>query len=191
MGQTNGDHTPIMIFWRLCCVFFLLSLSARAQSGTAGISQMTRLGKMMVGDWKTVEVVQHGKPVPKNAGREGIVRVRLAGGGTVLVSEGHSQGSVGGDLRWLITTWWDASANCYRLLVCFATPGSAGCELRGTARWEDEKFVNTYEEMINGKRTKVQDIWSDIRPNSHTLTAARDIGNGIMVPYVVSHETRR
>jgi hypothetical protein len=65
------------------------------------------------------------------------------------------------------------------------------CELRGAARWEGEKFVNTYEEMINGKRTKVQDIWSDIRPNSHTLTEARDIGNGIMLPYVVSHETRR
>jgi hypothetical protein len=68
---------------------------------------------------------------------------------------------------------------------------SAGCELRGTAHWKGEKFVNNYEEMINGKQTKVQDIWSDIRPNSHTLTEALDIGDGVMVPYVVSHETRQ
>jgi hypothetical protein len=152
---------------------------------------MARLAKMMVGDWKTVQLVQYGKPVAKNAGRQGIVRVRLAGGGTVLVSEGHSRGSVGGDLRWFITTWWDSTANCHRLLVCFATPGSAGCELRGTAAWEGEKFVNSYEETINGKQTKVQDIWSDMRANSHTLTEARDIGNGVMTPYVVSRETRQ
>ena len=32
----------------------------------------------------------------------------------------------------------------------------AGCELRGTAHWEGDTFVNDYEEEINGKRTKMQ-----------------------------------
>jgi hypothetical protein len=46
------------------------------------------------------------------------------------------------------------------------------------------------EGEINGKRTKMQDLWTDITPNSHTLTAAYDTGDGVMKPYVVSHSTR-
>jgi hypothetical protein len=63
--------------------------------------------------------------------------------------------------------------------------------LRGTAHWEGDTFVNDYEEVINGKRTKIQDLWTDITPNSHTLTEALDTGNGVMKPYVVSHDTRQ
>jgi hypothetical protein len=63
--------------------------------------------------------------------------------------------------------------------------------LRGTAHWDGDTFVNDYDEMINGKPTKLQDIWTDITPNSHTLTEARDTGNGVMKPYVVSRDTRQ
>lgn len=34
-------------------------------------------------------------------------------------------------------------------------------------------------------------LWTDTTPDSHTLTEAHDIGNGVMKPYVVSHTTRR
>jgi hypothetical protein len=129
--------------------------------------------------------------VPEGAGRRGTAHLVLTGGGTVLVSEGHSVGTVGGELRWFITVWWDPKANTYRFLTCFKTPDEAGCELRGTAHWEGDTFVNEYEGVINGKRTKMRDIWTDIMPNSHTLTAVYDIGNGIMKPYVVSRATRQ
>jgi hypothetical protein len=152
---------------------------------------MARLAKVLAGDWNTVEIVQHGKPVPEGAGRRGTVHVALVGGGTALVSEGHSSGAVGGDLRWFITIWWDADAKVYRFLTCFRTSADASCELRGTAHWEGDTFVNDYEEVINGKRTKIQDIWTDITPNSHTLTEAHDTGSGVMKPFVVSHTTRR
>ena len=56
----------------------------------------------------------------------------------------------------------------------------------GAPHWEGDTFVNDYEEVINGKRTKIQDLWIDITPNSHTLTEAHDTGNGVMKPYVVS-----
>jgi hypothetical protein len=152
---------------------------------------MARLAKVLAGDWNTVEIVQHGKPVPEGAGRGGTTHVTLAGGGTALVSEGHSVGTVGGDLRWFITIWWDANAKSYRFLTCFKTPADAGCELRGTGHWDGDMFVNDYEEVINGKRTKIQDLWTDITPSSHTLTEAHDTGNGVMKPYVVSHNTRQ
>jgi hypothetical protein len=150
---------------------------------------MTRHANDLAGDWDTVEIKQHGQSVAQGAGRRGTMHVRLVGGGTALVSEGHSAGAIGGDLRWFITIWWDA--NVYRFLTCFKTSAESGCELRGTAHWQGDTFVNDYEEVIDGKRTKIQDLWTDITPNSHTLTEAHDSGNGVMKSYVVSHSTRR
>ena len=126
--------------------------------GSAVIPELARLAKVFAGDWNTVEIVQHGSLVPNGEGRRGIVHATLTGGGTALVSEGHSAGTVGGDLQWFITIWWDPHANFYRFLTCFRTPTDAGCELRGTAHWNGDTFVNDYEEVINGKRIKAQDV---------------------------------
>src|SRR5438067_5834489 len=179
------------MLWLVCAIALLLS-SVRAQSAdSAAIPEMARLAKVLAGDWNTVEIVQHGHPVPKGAGRRGTTHVRLTGGGTALVSEGYSVGTVGGELRWFITMWWDSSTKSYRFLTCFKTSADAGCELRGTAHWEGDTFVNDYEEVINGKHTRMRDVWTDITPNSHTLTAEYDTGNGVMKPYVVSHDTRQ
>ena len=75
---------------------------------------MARLAKALAGNWNTAEILQRGKPVPEGAGRRGTAHVKLTGGGTALVSEGHSVGTVGGDLRWSITIWWDPNAKSYR-----------------------------------------------------------------------------
>jgi hypothetical protein len=183
--------TYLVVLWLLCAAALLPS-PVRAQSAdTAAIPEMARRAKVLAGDWNTVEIVQHGQPVPKGAGRRGTAHVRLTGGGTALVSEGHSVGTVGGDLHWFITIWWDPNAKIYRFLTCFKTLADAGCELRSTAHWEGDTFVNDYEEEINGKRTRIQDLWTDIAPDSHTLTEAHDTGNGVMKPYVVSHSTRQ
>jgi hypothetical protein len=181
----------IFICCLLCGAAFVFSSIQAEPTDSAASPEMARLARVFAGSWKTVEIMQHGKPVADGAGRHGTVQVRLAGGGTALVSEGHSVGTVGGDLRWFITIWWDPEAKCYRFLTCFRTPSDAGCELRGTAHWSGETFVNDYEEVIDGKRTKMQDLWTDITSNSHTLTESHDIGNGVMKPYVVSHNTRQ
>ncbi len=180
------------IILSLLCAAAVLPSPARAQSpDSAAIPEMARLAKVLAGDWNTVEIVQHGQPVAEGAGRRGTTHVRLTGGGTALVSEGHSVGSIGGELRWFITIWWDSNAKTYRFLTCFKTPADAGCELRGSAHWEGDTFVNDYEQVINGKRTRLQDLWTDITPNSHTLTEVHDAGNGVMKPYVVSRSTRQ
>jgi hypothetical protein len=176
----------------LFCAAVPLSSPARAQSPELAASpEMARLAKALAGDWNTVEIVQHGQPVPKGAGRRGTAHVVLTGGGTALVSEGHSVGTVGGELRWFIAIWWDRDAKNYRFLTCFKTPTEDGCELRGTAHWDGDVFVNDYEGVLNGKLMKMRDIWTDITPNSHTLTEAHDTGNGVMKPYVVSRSTRQ
>lgn len=85
------------------------------------------------------------------------MHVRLTGSGTALLSEGHSVGTVGGELQWFITIWWDSGAKYYRFLTCFRTSTDAGCELRGSAHWDGDTFVNDYEEVstANGQRRKI------------------------------------
>ena len=181
----------IVIRWLLCGAL-ALPLPARAQSGDRPANpEMGRLAEALAGDWSTQELVQNGKPVPAGAGRRGASHVRLAGGGTALVSEGHSIGAVGGELQWFITIWWDPDAKVYRFLTCFKVPTGSGCELRGTGHWEKDVFVNVYEEVVDGKRIKMQDRWTEITPKSHTLTELHDSGNGVMTPYVVSRSTRQ
>ncbi len=180
-----------VIRWLLCGAA-LLSSPARAQSGDAPANpEMARLAEALAGDWSTQELVQNGKSVPPGAGRRGRSHVRLTGGGTALVSEGHSAGAVGGELQWFITIWWDPDAKVYRFLTCFRVAAESGCELRGTGHWEKDAFVNDYDEEIDGKRIKMQDRWTDITPRSHTLTELHDSGNGVMTPYVVSRSTRQ
>lgn len=151
---------------------------------TAGVMTQ-RLAKALAGDWQTVEVVQYGKPVPEGQGRRGTNHVYVANGGPVLVSEGHTMGTVGGELRWYSAFWWDPAANVYQYLTCFKAADGNGCELRGTAHWEGDTFVNDYVETVDGKPTKMKDVWSDITPNSHTLTEFHE-GQA----FVVSHDRR-
>src|SRR5947207_633127 len=152
--------TYVVIFWLLCAAPLLPSAVRARSADSGGSPEMVRLAKALAGDWSMVERVQHGQPLPKGAGRRGTTHVGLTGDGTALVSEGHSVGTVGGDLRWFIAIWWDSNAKTYRFLTCFKTSADAGCELRGTAHWEGETFVNDYEEVIDGKRTRIQDLWT-------------------------------
>ncbi|HZS60337.1 MAG TPA: hypothetical protein VFA43_13775 [Gemmatimonadaceae bacterium] len=170
---------------QILTVCVLVPASAQAQS-----PEMARLAKALAGDWSTVEVVQFGRPVAQGAGRKGENHVRLVGGGTALVSEGHTVGSVGGDLRWFTTFWWDTEIRRYRFLTCFTAADANGCELRGTAFWDGERLVNEYQERVDGVLTRMRDVWSDITATSHTLTEEHDMGHGVMKAYVVSHDTR-
>ncbi len=105
--------TNSLICRLFCGVAFVSSPTVAQSAESAATPEMGRLAKVFAGDWNTVEIVQHGKPVPDGPGRRGTVHVQLTGGGTALVSEGHSVGTVGGDLRWFITIWWDANAKSY------------------------------------------------------------------------------
>ncbi|HKD17680.1 MAG TPA: hypothetical protein VKG23_07400 [Thermoanaerobaculia bacterium] len=176
--------------WLMSGALFVSSSAGAQPAETPASPEMARLAKALAGDWSTEETVQNGKPVPAGAGRRGVSHVRLAGGGTALVSEGHTAGAVGGDLHWFITIWWEPETSRYRFLTCFRTETDSGCELRGTARWQGDDFVNDYEETIDGKRIKMQDRWTAITPSSHTLTELHDSG-GVMTPFVVSRSTRQ
>jgi hypothetical protein len=83
-----------------------------------------------------------------------------------------------------------AVANLYRFFACSNNVNRA-CELRGSANWEGETFVNDYEEMVAGRKTKCQDSFSQITPTSFSLTAAISATHGPMKPLIITTYTRR
>jgi hypothetical protein len=51
--------------------------------------------------------------------------------------------------------------------------------------------VNDYEEEIDGKMTKWRDSFINITPNSHSLVAAMDAGDGTIKTSITTTSTRR
>jgi hypothetical protein len=151
--------------------------------------EMARLAKALAGDWNTTESMVKGQFFPNGGSRHGRSQIRLVAGGTSLFAEFHSDGSAG-KLDGLYVVWWDKPANIYGLFVCF-NDSKSPCKLRGTAHWEGDTFVNDYEEMVDGKMTKCRDSFIHITPNSHSLIAAVDAGDGTMKTLITTTSTRR
>jgi hypothetical protein len=55
----------------------------------------------------------------------------------------------------------DTQAKLYHYFTCFKDAGS-GCEVRGTAHWEKNVFVNDYEEDVDGRKLKFRDTFQNI-----------------------------
>lgn len=86
--------------------------------------------------------------------------------------------------------WWDKKAGIYRVFTCFKDQGS-GCEIRGTAHWEGDTFVNDYTENVDHKPTRMRDSFIDITLSSHTLVAVIETPDGKMKTLVTTRSTRR
>jgi hypothetical protein len=151
--------------------------------------EMNRLAKALAGDWRTVETMERSEFFPNGGGRQGVSHASLGTGGTTLIWEGHSDGSAG-KLSYLITIWWDNEARLYRFFTCF-NGYDHPCEVRGTAHWEADVFVNDYEETVHGDKKKFRDTFSQITPTSYTLTEAIDAGNGTMKALITTRSARR
>jgi len=175
---------------------FILPSLALAQNAPQFIAtdksaspEMRRLAEALAGDWNNVETMEPSESFPKGGGRTGTSHCSLTTGGVTLLCEGNSDGSAG-KLSHLIVIWWDKNAKLYGFFICFRDWGS-GCEIRGTAHWERDVFVNDYTENIKGKPTKMRDSFIDITPNSHTLVAAVETSDGKMRTLITTRSTRR
>lgn len=163
--------------------------SEKKPAKPAASPEMQRLADALAGDWKTTETMVRSEFFPNGGSRHGFSHVQLVAGGTTLLEDVHSNGSAG-PLDGLLAIWWDKNARVYRFFTCFNDPANP-CEVRGTAHWKGKTFVNDYEEMVNGKMTKGRDTFYDITPNSHSLVAAIDTGNGVMKTLITTHSVRR
>lgn len=131
--------------------------------------------------------MERGQFFPSGGSREGTVHARLASGGYTLLYEVHSDGSAG-KLDGFLTIWWDQGTKLYYVIACFNNPSSP-CRMRGTAQWNGESFVNDYHSTVDGKDTHWRDIFT-FTPNSHTLVAALDTGNGTLKTVITTKASR-
>jgi len=182
------------VFCCLLVAFHFLSPAGAQRPATstapsAAIPEMARLARALAGDWITTEHMERGEFFPNGGERRGRAYIHLAAGGTTLVNEIHSDGSAG-KLDGLVVIWWDSGSKTYRFFTCFNDPKSP-CEIRGTAHWEGDEFVNEYEESVHGKPTKWRDTWIHITSDSHTLVASMDAGNGSWLPLITTTASRR
>jgi hypothetical protein len=151
--------------------------------------ELKKLFSSLAGDWDTQEKREKTQFFPNGGKRKGQTQIRLAAGGAMLVMEGHSDGSAG-PLSYLIVIWWDTQAKLYRYFTCFKDAGS-GCQVRGTAHWESNAFVNDYEQELDGRKLKFRDTFQDITPNSYTLLFAWMKDDGSQTPVIVTKAVRR
>jgi hypothetical protein len=176
-------------------VLFVFPAGLRAQVKEIGeaniqpIPETKRLFEAFAGDWDTSEKRERTQFFPNGGERSGRSHVRLAAGGAMLLMEGHSEGSAG-PLSYIIVVWWDKDAHVYGYFTCFKATDT-GCEVRGTAHWDGDKFVNDYEEVVDGKKMKFRDTFQDITPNSHTLVFAWVKDDGSTQPVIISKAVRR
>jgi len=151
--------------------------------------EIERLVKAFGGEWKVVETFERSEFLPNGGSRRGTARISLGTGGTTVIEDYHSDGSAG-RLDFIAVIWWDKDAEIYRFFTC-SNNVSRACQLRGTAHWVGERFVNDYEDMVAGKKTKLQDSFSQITPVSFTLIAAISAIPGDMKPVIATVYTRR
>jgi hypothetical protein len=189
----GGDMKKVAAFLVLL-VLIIFPAATRAQvkeigeAETQPAPEIKRLFEAFGGDWDTSEKRERTQFFPNGGERKGSSHIRLAAGGAMLVSEGQSDGSAG-PLSYIIVVWWDKEANRYGYFTCFKDSGS-DCEVRGTARWDGDKFINDYEEVVDGKRMKFRDTFQDITPSSHTLVFAWVKDDGSTEPVIISKSIR-
>jgi hypothetical protein len=164
-------------------------VSESAETNLQPVPEIKRLFEAFAGDWDTSERRERTQFFPNGGERKGQTHIRLAPGGAMLVMEGHSDGSAG-PLSYLIVIWWDKDAKLYRCFTCFKATDT-GCEVRGTARWDADRFVNDYEEEVDGRKLKFRDTFQDITPNSHKLVFAWVKEDGSTQRVIISKAVRR
>jgi len=159
------------------------------EQGVGPTPEMKKLFDSFAGDWDSSEVMERTALFPNGGERKGRTHIRLASGGAMLVMEGHSDGSAG-PLSYIIVIWWDEAVQRYGFFTCFKDSGS-GCQVRGTAHWEGDKFVNDYEEVVHGKKVQMRDTFQDITPESYSLVFVVVKEDGATEKQIVTRAVRR
>jgi hypothetical protein len=173
-----------LLFGTLVCVCTSLAAQSDAKSSTAASKkpaseaaampmpkadpQMTKMIKMMGGNWSVTEKSEPSPMFPKGGAGKGTATLTPGPGGMSLIEKYHSTGMMGGNFNGFGTFWWDSKANAYRGVWCDTmTPG--GCDSSGTTKWEGDNLVGSMEGEMNGQKMLTKFIYSDWKPNSFTM----------------------
>ena len=133
--------------------------------------EMTKMIKMMSGNWTVTEKSDPNPMMPKGGTGKGMATLTAGPGGMSLMEKYHSSGLMGSNFTGFGTFWWDQKAQVYKGLWCDTmTPG--GCDASGTTKWDGDKLVGTMEGDMNGQKMVTRFTYSDWKPNSFVMTMA-------------------
>jgi hypothetical protein len=131
--------------------------------------EMTKLIKMMSGNWTVTEKSNPNPMMPKGGTGKGMATMTAGPGGLSLMEKYRSSGLMGSNFVGFGTFWWDDKAQVYRGLWCdTVTPG--GCDASGTTKWDGDNLVGTMESDMNGQKMVTRFTYSDWKPNSFVMT---------------------
>jgi len=132
--------------------------------------QMTKLIKMMSGNWTVTEKVEPSPMMPKGGSGKGTAKLVAGPGNMSLMEAYHSTGTMG-SFAGTGTFWWDPKAQLYRGVWCDSmTPG--GCDASGTTKWEGDNLVGMMESEMNGQKMMTKFTYSDFKPTSFVMSMA-------------------
>ena len=133
--------------------------------------EMTKLIKMMAGNWTVTEKSEPSPMFPNGGSGKGTARMWAGPGGLSLLETYHSSGMMGSNFSGFGTFWWDPKEQVYRGLWCDSmTPN--GCDASGTTKWDGETLVGMMEGEMNGKKTVSKFTYANWKPDSFVMTMA-------------------
>jgi len=133
--------------------------------------EMSKLIKMMSGNWTVTEKSGRSPMFPNGGSGKGTARLWAGPGGLSLLETYHSSGMMGSNFSGFGTFWWDPKEQAYRGLWCDSmTPN--GCDASGTTKWDGETLVGMMEGEMNGQKTVSRFTYSNWQPDSFVMTMA-------------------
>lgn len=171
----------VMGFAGLCCLALVAQdtgMSAKPDAKGAqqmmmpmpqAAPEMTKLIKMMAGEWTVTEKAYPGPMMPNGGTGRGTATLTAGPGGMSLMEKYHSSGIMGSDFNGFGTFWWDAKAQVYHGMWCDTmTPG--GCDTSGTTKWDGDNLVGMMTGDMGGQMMVTKFVYSDWKPNSFVMT---------------------
>ena len=131
--------------------------------------QMTKLIKMMAGNWNVTEKSEPSPMFPTGGTGKGTAKLWAGPGGMSLMEKYQSSGVMGTNFQGFGTFWWDPKIQAYRGVWCDTlTPG--GCDGSGTTKWDGETLVGTMESDMNGQKMFAKFTYTNWKPDSFVMT---------------------
>jgi len=143
--------------------------AAAAMPMPTAAPEMSKLIKMMSGNWMVSEKDYPSPMMPNGGTGKGTATITPGPGGLSLIEKYHSSGAMAPNFNGYGTFWWDAKDKVYRGVWCDnMTPN--GCDASGTTKWDGDNLVGIMQGEADGKPMMTRFTYSDWKPNSFVMT---------------------
>lgn len=149
-------------------VFSLMLTSIPVPRESASLPEpIAQLDALLAGKWK-IDVTLPGEPgkPPIQAGK-GEERFYAGPGGRSFIEDYHSTGAEG-ETSGLGVLWWSAEKKAYEVLWCDSGSPEGCARVKGGARWEGSDLVARTNEIRQGKKVDMKEVFARTSKESFT-----------------------